>query len=110
GILPRGRRKRRMRAYLSRGIREPLAMDVRSLRNPGNAHQQHAKQRSDTQPERPRSTAELALVHPSHAISSMTRFPCKRTQTVTKSRIKSRYADTFPSLLQRARYCRNNLK
>jgi hypothetical protein len=60
---------------------------MRSLRNTRNANKQHAKQRSDTQPHRPGSSAKLALGHLLHVTSSMTRFPRKRTQFVTKLRI-----------------------
>src|SRR5580658_269408 len=84
-----------MRPYLDRRARKPLAVNVRGLRNTGNANQQNAKQRSDTQPKGPRSSAKLALGQSLHATSSMTRFFQRRTQLATKLRILSHYVPVF---------------
>ena len=92
GILSQCRRQRCVGRHPNCGTRQQLAVNMRCLRNPGNTNQHHAKQRGNTQPDRPRPGAKLALGHSLHVTSSMTRFPRERTQSVTKSRILSHYA------------------
>jgi hypothetical protein len=67
-------------------------VDMRRLRNPGYTHQQHAKERSHTQPQRLRYGASSTLGQGIHANPSMTRFLEKQTQSRQKCTIASRHA------------------
>lgn len=98
-ILGQGRRECGMCRGLNGRAGKPFAVNVRGLRNACNAYEKNAERRSDAQPERPRSSAKLALGSSLHVTSSMTRFPCKRTQVDAKLRVPSRYAAGLPPII-----------
>lgn len=103
GILARCRRRPRMSRHLRGRTWKPLAVNMGGLRDTRNTNQQRAEHRSDTQPERPRSSAKFAMGYPLHATSSMTRFFNERTQLVAKLRILSHYVSNMPSFSPLAR-------
>ena len=79
--------------------REPVAVNMRSLRNPGHADQQRTKQSGHPQPDRPRRRPTLALGKHLHATSSMTRIAYKQTPSPQKCRFASRHTADIPCQL-----------